>query len=102
MYGIAAAEASSAYKDGAFLTWAETAWSSARPFVISDRDVASGRSLGKSTVVQKNCSGGELHSRVIRQELILIFFSFAVRRRILGKSVLHDHLDGFDIVTSSY
>ncbi|KAK1218463.1 hypothetical protein PQX77_018861 [Marasmius sp. AFHP31] len=59
-YGIAAAEAYGAYKDDAFLGWAETTWNSARPFIISDNDVQSGRALGKSTVVQKGCSGASL------------------------------------------
>ncbi|KAL0061447.1 hypothetical protein AAF712_011741 [Marasmius tenuissimus] len=59
-YGIAAAEAYDAYKDNAFLGWAETTWNSARPFIISDSDVQSGKALGKSTVVQKSCSGASL------------------------------------------
>ncbi|KAJ8074468.1 hypothetical protein PM082_015369 [Marasmius tenuissimus] len=60
VYGIAAAEAYSAYTDEAFLGWAETAWNSAHPFVVSNSDVQSGRALGKSTVVQENCSGASL------------------------------------------
>ncbi|KAK1218458.1 hypothetical protein PQX77_018856 [Marasmius sp. AFHP31] len=60
IYGIAAAKAYAAYKDSAFLSWAETSWNSARPFVISDNDVQSGKALGKSTVIRESCSGASL------------------------------------------
>ncbi|KAK1225762.1 hypothetical protein PQX77_011281 [Marasmius sp. AFHP31] len=59
IYGIAAVKAHAAYNDGNFLVWAETAWKSARPFVISDSDVQYGRALKKPAIVH-NCSGASL------------------------------------------
>ncbi|KAL0563585.1 hypothetical protein V5O48_018480, partial [Marasmius crinis-equi] len=56
-FGIAAASANAAYKDTTFLNWAEMAWNSARPYVISDSDAQSGKSSGKSTIVKESCSG---------------------------------------------
>ncbi|KAJ8074482.1 hypothetical protein PM082_015383 [Marasmius tenuissimus] len=60
MYGLAAMQAYAAYKDRAYLGYAETAWGSVRVYTLSDNEIRNGKSAVKSITLQNECDGASL------------------------------------------
>ncbi|KAK0464711.1 uncharacterized protein EV420DRAFT_1517779 [Desarmillaria tabescens] len=56
-YGYAAARAYAIYQDDTFLDYAVTSWTSARLYTLSDSDISSKTTAGKSFNVQPTCQG---------------------------------------------
>ncbi|KAK7030960.1 hypothetical protein VNI00_013907 [Paramarasmius palmivorus] len=54
-YSIAATRAYAAYRDPAFLTFAEIAWGSGREYTLSDDNIRTGSIPGKNFTIEENC-----------------------------------------------